>query len=683
MAISVKFLEICEILFENKDEHCLLNVLVTRYNLTKHPNFDYNELSDQISKFYVQFLKKWKSSLRSKANFLNRNKDWLTKDFSLINANNISESEDEDNIQATSSSAGRPSKQFSDLSERTKRRKVIEKSSAIEMEEASKVLAQVYKKEKLKDHAKIVNKMAKASPKRIDRVVNSFPTPSEVKNFSNEEALALCLDLNLTVNKYKLLRKRLQEKNINVLPSYEQLSKTKQESIPLPLQITDVSASVNLQDLLDHTAKRIIMSMKLDESNLACKDFILYSKWGCDGSSGQSVYKQQIASDKSDANLFMVSLVPLRLKTQQLLQVEEPSTSSRSLQEEIWKNPRPSSTRFCRPIKFEYIKETKEATISMVNSIKDEIKNLRPTLLPTMGDKTLSIFHKLSFTMVDGKVVQTLTKTASSSSCTVCNAKQSQLNDSERAEIEDNLEFGISPLHARIRFMEHVLKIAYDLSFKGDIRGNAENSKRRSEEKTRIQTEFKRETGMIIDTPKQGFGNTNDGNTARRFFADAVLTAEITKVDYELIRRFKVILNALSSTREIDPDKFHKYASDTADIYLKNYGSWRTMSSTVHKVLRHGSAIIRHHILPLGELSEEAQESRNKDYRKFRLSNTRKNSRINQNNDLFSMLLVSSDPAISSLRMIEKKQSYEEEDADFLQLLENRAENLRADIVRL
>ena len=132
---------------------------------------------------------------------------------------------------------------------------------------------------------------------------------------------------------------------------------------------------------------------------------------------------------------------------------------------------------------------------------------------------------------------------------------------------------------------------------------------------------------MIIDTPKQGFGNTNDGNTARRFFADTVLTAEITKVDYELIRRFKVILNALSSTREIDPDKFHKYASDTADIYLKNYGSWRTMSSTVHK--------------------------------------------------------VSSDPAISSLRMIEKKQSYEEEDADFLQLLENRAENLRADIVRL
>jgi len=65
------------------------------------------------------------------------------------------------------------------------------------------------------------------------------------------------------------------------------------------------------------------------------------------------------------------------------------------------------------------------------------------------------------------------------------------------------------------------------------------------------------------------------------------------------------------------------------------------------------------------------------------LSNTRKNSRINQNNDLFSMLLVSSDPVISSLRMIEKKQSFEEEDADFLQLLENRAENLRADIVRL
>lgn len=693
MAISVKYLDVCEILFENSDKNYLLNVLVTRYELNKHRNYNYNILSDNVSKFYLQYLKRWKNSSRSKINFLYKNKQWLTNDFDLINAANASEflnyefeSQSEGvEIQETQISTGRPSKPFSDLSERSKRRKILEKSAVTEVEEASKVLVHVYKKEKFKEHAKVVKKVAEASPKRIDRIVKSIPTPTEVNNFSNEEALALFLDLGLTVNKYRLLRKRLQEKNVSVLPSYEELSKTKQETIPLPLDITEVSASVKLQDILDHTAKRIIMSTKLEASNFESTELILYSKWGCDGSSGQCVYKQPIADDKSDANLFMVSLVPLRLQNQELFKEGKPSTSSRSFQEEyIWKNPRPSSTRFCRPIKFEYMKETKEATIATVNFIKEEIKDLVPTLL-TIGDKAISIFHKLTLTMVDGKIVQTITDTVSSSSCTVCNAKQSQLNDPIRAlaEIEENLEFGISPLHARIRFMEHVLKIAYDLSFKGNIRGNIENNIKRSEEKARIQTEFKRETGMIIDTAKQGFGNTNDGNTARRFFANAELTAQITKVDYELIRRFKVILNALSSTREIDPDKFHKYASDTADIYISNYGSWRTMSSTVHKVLRHGSTIIRHHILPLGELSEEAQESRNKDYRKFRLLNTRKNSRINQNKDLFSILLISSDPVISSLRIIEKKRDYEDEDREFLQLLMNRTENLHNDIVRL
>lgn len=58
----------------------------------------------------------------------------------------------------------------------------------------------------------------------------------------------------------------------------------------------------------------------------------------------------------------------------------------------------------------------------------------------------------------------------------------------------------------------------------------------------------------------------------------------------------------------------------------ENSGDWKTMSPTVHKVLWHGVNIIRHHIFPFGELYEEAQESRNKDYKKYRLTNTRYNT---------------------------------------------------------
>lgn len=58
-----------------------------------------------------------------------------------------------------------------------------------------------------------------------------------------------------------------------------------------------------------------------------------------------------------------------------------------------------------------------------------------------------------------------------------------------------------------------------------------------AETKSRIQEEFKKKPGLNVDQPKSGFGNSNDGNTARRFFQNAELSAEITKIDLEFIKR--------------------------------------------------------------------------------------------------------------------------------------------------
>jgi len=57
----------------------------------------------------------------------------------------------------------------------------------------------------------------------------------------------------------------------------------------------------------------------------------------------------------------------------------------------------------------------------------------------------------------------------------------------------------------------------------------------------------------------------------------------------------------------------------------------------------------------LGKLSEEAQEARNKDYKNIREHHTRKNTRLNTNEDLLHMLLVSFDPYISSMRNVHEK----------------------------
>ena len=87
---------------------------------------------------------------------------------------------------------------------------------------------------------------------------------------------------------------------------------------------------------------------------------------------------------------------------------------------------------------------------------------------------------------------------------------------------------------------------------------------------------------------------------------------------------------------------------ETAELYVSLY-PWYYMPPTVHKVLIHGAKVIREAIVPIGQLSEEALESRNKDIRKYRKNYTRKCSREKTNEDIFKRLLLSSDPYISQL----------------------------------
>ena len=76
----------------------------------------------------------------------------------------------------------------------------------------------------------------------------------------------------------------------------------------------------------------------------------------------------------------------------------------------------------------------------------------------------------------------------------------------------------------------------------------------------------------------------------------------------------------------------------TAEIYVALH-PWFYMPSFVHKILIHGADIINHVFLPIGKMSEAAQESRNKDLRNFREQHTRKNSRKNTMEDLIHSLL--------------------------------------------
>lgn len=84
----------------------------------------------------------------------------------------------------------------------------------------------------------------------------------------------------------------------------------------------------------------------------------------------------------------------------------------------------------------------------------------------------------------------------------------------------------------------------------------------------------------------------------------------------EIIKRFHTILQIISCGWKINVEKFEKYALDTARTFVALF-PWYHMPTTVHKILIHGGKIIENSLLPIGQMSEEAQESCNKSIKNF------------------------------------------------------------------
>ena len=169
---------------------------------------------------------------------------------------------------------------------------------------------------------------------------------------------------------------------------------------------------------------------------------------------------------------------------------------------------------------------------------------------------------------------------------------------------------------------------------------------------------------------RQNAGNSNNGNTSRRFFAKPEVTAEILRLDEDLIRRFGTVLNALNCNRPIDPAKFSEFCYDTAELYVALYW-WYPTTNTVHKILVHGSCIISSiSEVPQGALSEKAQKAQNKVYKRNRLHHSRKFSREASNTDVMNMMLACSDPYINKFRRPPKR-SDTERDSMVSSLLKN------------
>lgn len=504
------------------------------------------------------------------------------------------------------------------------------------------------------DAAHVVKEVTAGSPSKASSYRSSIHQVRE-RTMTAEEALSVLIEGNYSKHQYQVARSGCKIVNSKAYPPYNDVREAKKACYPprLSMTFTEKCGAVNLQSLLNHTVKRIIQfreSVILNMEANILSNLTLICKWGCDGTSGQNVYKQKFYdSDKifTESNIFFTSLVPLQLTC-----INENKENI-----VIWNNPRPSSTRYCRPIKIEFLKETAETTKEQVKYVKDQEKNLVPFSEYYRG-KQITVRFNLALTMVDGKVCNALSENVSTQRCYLCKATSKDFNNLDKiVELdvnEENLEFGISSLHAWIRCFECCIHLSYKLDLKKWQARGAHDKEIVNKRKADTQLAFRQQMGLIVDQPKQGFGSTNDGNTARRFFQQAKTSAEITNVDLGLIQRFHVILQVISSGREIDIAKFKKYAFETAELFVQLY-PWYPMPPTIHKLLIHGPQIIASALLPIGQMSEEAQECCNKLIKKYRQDFSRKSSRTLTMEDVFCRLLLNSDPYISSVRKLPKQ----------------------------
>ncbi|CAF1467991.1 unnamed protein product [Didymodactylos carnosus] len=187
----------------------------------------------------------------------------------------------------------------------------------------------------------------------------------------------------------------------------------------------------------------------------------------------------------------------------------------------------------------------------------------------------------------------------------------------------------ITITHQYINGVTWILKIIYHL------RSSVLNWSERGVIKEQINkarelvlNEIEKATGFRLDKCELtgNSGTSTTGGQGRRFFSFELRKAIVKTVrsNYQksfekLLQLYSVILRAVSSTESVDVPKFRQLTVDFSVLIAKEF-PWIDYSMTTHSLIFHSAELIfRNNSRGLGEISEDALESTNKDVRNFHL----------------------------------------------------------------
>lgn len=605
---------------------------------------------------------------------------------------------------------GRPKKPWDDLSVQYKRKASYVLSRQHTVEELLSAAFHGAHKEYRVDVARSVKhcrEILALPPQKADPGKESKP----IVPFTANEAVNFIMDANITSQVYQGIRLACKAKEAELFPTYRHVGTAKLLCYPKTIQVNQTGAQIPLQSLLNHTAERlldlskhIIRRIKPTTGRLKVN---LSVKWGYDGSSGSSEWRQRFLTDSirdnTDADLFCTSLVPLSVKNSD---------------NTLWVNPTPASVRMCRPLSVQLGKETPELAFEAQAKIENQIRDLQPVIVTVDladsecdegygDDETVQNIEGESFAKIyeykqirrnfrkkEGPVVEqevqvffhvqhTMiepitsygcfgTFTNKDVNCHICCSNPQTVNQFPTPIIPnpDGHRYVLSSNHAWVTCFETLITLSSLLPQDSWI-GRGDVNAQVAQRKIDILKAFRKELNIIVDKPKAGFSvSTSEASTAKRAFAAEEEFSRITSIDRDLIHRFHVILLLLSCDYEILIEEFGEYCLGTADHFMTQY-RWFQPPTSVHKILYHGNLILGEFIVPIGMVSEAAQIARNKDTTSFSSRNAKNEGREQVMTEIIKQLMVLGDPMVSTadLDIRKLKQNYKVYEEDVLKFL--------------
>lgn len=245
---------------EWKDKISVLKMkLIKRINPT-----DINDFNNRFRQFTIDFQCKYNKSQRKHNRFLEENAVWLDSSIAFV---------------PPPTKRGRKQSSFEESSNKTKAKKtkwirdstpvsVLTHAQQMSLRADGKVQA-----------SKILKEITTTTPTRASKYRKSFKK-NTIKQLSPEEALSVIIEAKLSKHSYNVIRRVAPER----FPSYKIILDAKQKSYPNRdnIKISETSAQVTLQGLLNNTIERIIKiptcAEKIVNENIS--KLTLFSKWG-------------------------------------------------------------------------------------------------------------------------------------------------------------------------------------------------------------------------------------------------------------------------------------------------------------------------------------------------------------------------------------------------------------------